>query len=76
MFLSQNGVCAICSGGETVKTRGTLRRLAVDHDHETGKVRGLLCNRCNNGLGNFRDDPDLLREAIAYLQEAREKGSS
>lgn len=56
----QNGVCAIC-GNEG------LNRLAVDHCHKTGVVRGLLCAQCNHGLGNFKDDPKLLISAIDYL---------
>lgn len=55
----QNGVCAIC-GDE-----GTL---CIDHDHKTGKVRGLLCRRCNIGLGHFRDDTVALTNAVAYLE--------
>ena len=47
----------------------TARRLAVDHDHKTGKIRGLLCISCNVGLGHFQDDVELLRSAILYLQE-------
>lgn len=60
----QNGVCAICS--QTCKSG---RRLAVDHDHVTGTVRGLLCGTCNIGLGCFQDDPILLGGAIAYLKQ-------
>jgi len=51
--------CAIC--------RRSARRLAVDHDHQTNVVRGLLCTPCNQGLGMFRDSVALLRGAIAYL---------
>lgn len=58
----QGGVCAICGG-----KCPTGRELSVDHCHETGMVRGLLCINCNRGLGNFKDDPELLNAAIAYL---------
>ena len=57
----QRGVCKIC------KTPPTKRRLSVDHDHDSGSVRGLLCHKCNFGLGFFRDDPKLLKAAIRYL---------
>jgi len=60
----QNWVCAICGKKETSK-RGNL---AVDHDHKTGKVRGLLCHKCNSGLGSFGDSPELLKSAINYLK--------
>jgi hypothetical protein len=50
---------------------GRKLRLNVDHCHVTGKVRGILCNSCNNGLGRFRDNPDLLLKAADYLQQAR-----
>lgn len=61
----QNHCCAIC-GTPQVELR---RKMAVDHDHETGKVRGLLCNNCNVGLGNFRDSEQLLVKAQKYIHE-------
>lgn len=60
----QGGVCAVC--GE--KREG---RLVVDHDHETGKVRGLLCNFCNVALGFFRDDERRVVAAAEYLRAGR-----
>lgn len=68
MLLAQNGVCAICSGIETVKIRGEAIRLAIDHCHSTGKVRGLLCVNCNKALGHFKDDVELMSKAIEYLK--------
>ena len=62
MFVDQNGVCAICKGKCV-----TGRNLSVDHNHETGKVRGLLCLDCNAGLGHFKDNKSILLEAIKYL---------
>jgi len=65
----QNGVCAICGQPETsVSKTGAIKALPVDHDHRTGKLRGLLCDACNKGLGAFGDDVNRLRAAIAYLQ--------
>jgi DNA-directed RNA polymerase subunit M/transcription elongation factor TFIIS len=64
---AQNGLCAICGGAETSYRGSRLRSLSVDHDHETGALRGLLCNRCNRALGGFEDSSDLLRAAAAYL---------
>ena len=65
----QGGVCAICRGEETRTVKGTICSLAVDHDHETGQVRGLLCQACNAALGGFRDDPELLKRAADYIEE-------
>ena len=62
MLKSQNGVCAICCNPEK------KRRLAVDHCHNTGKIRGLLCTRCNTSIGRFNDDVELLQKAIDYLK--------
>lgn len=59
----QSSRCAICF--MTEEDHGKL--LALDHNHATGKARGLLCQQCNTGLGNFRDDVSLLSRAIAYL---------
>ena len=59
-LLIQNGVCAICSGTCT-------KSLAADHDHTTGAFRGLLCNNCNRGLGHFKDNKELLLNAVEYL---------
>ena len=69
LVYAQRGVCAICLKAEIeTGNGGGVRGLAVDHDHETGQVRGLLCRRCNVGLGHFKDDPALLRLATAYLE--------
>lgn len=69
MYERQEGRCAIC--GETGETFGG-RRLHVDHDHETGRVRGLLCGLCNSALGKFKDSPDRLRAAASYLEVSME----
>ena len=66
----QGGCCAICGA----KSPGGHGRYHVDHRHETGKIRGLLCHPCNVGLGHFKDDPQLLLKAVAYLKEDRKKG--
>lgn len=68
MLTKQGWGCGIC-GREHSDTTG--RRLAVDHCHRTGNVRGLLCGRCNSGLGQFADSEELLRKAIEYLNRPR-----
>ena len=65
---SQNSVCAICGQPETTIKHNKTQALAVDHNHKMGKVRGLLCHRCNRALGYFNDNPFLLVKAIKYLQ--------
>jgi len=66
----QGGKCAICR-----KPCGTGRRLAVDHCHKTGAVRGLLCHRCNVGIGYFKDDHAVMRRATEYLWKASPEGA-
>jgi hypothetical protein len=63
LVLAQEGRCAICSAPLIV--------VHTDHCHATGVVRGLLCHGCNIGLGNFQDDPDRMRSAITYLENAQ-----
>jgi len=67
MLARQGGGCAIC--GRPPRPDISLH---VDHDHETGRIRGLLCFRCNNALGDFLDDESLLRQAAGYLGLANE----
>ncbi len=67
MLKKQSGACAICKKPETAQYRGKPRRLSVDHDHSTKKIRGLLCSRCNLGIGLFMHNKDLLEKAILYL---------
>jgi len=64
LLAKQGGGCAICGDPPT-----STRDLSIDHDHTTGKVRGLLCNCCNPGLGYFKDNESRLHRAIAYLRE-------
>lgn len=64
MLALQGGGCAIC--GSTVNP--DARSLAVDHCHGTGRVRGILCGRCNKAIGLFNDDPLLLEKAVIYLR--------
>jgi hypothetical protein len=64
MLLSQAGACLICQQDESLV--GTLH---VDHNHETGEVRGLLCGSCNKALGAFRDNPEVLERAARYIRQ-------
>jgi hypothetical protein len=68
---SQNGVCAICGGLN--KCHNTL---AVDHDHLTGRIRGLLCSRCNIAIGGARDSITILQKCIDYLVTHKAEGTT
>jgi hypothetical protein len=76
MEASQGGKCAICGTTTPLPTgsrRALWTRFAVDHCHACGVVRGLLCSACNTGIGHLRDDPAVLRAAIAYLERHNER---
>jgi hypothetical protein len=67
MLNNQGGVCAICGGvGKGSSNRAV--GLVVDHDHETGRIRGLLCSDCNTALGRFGDSRERLMKAVRYLE--------
>jgi hypothetical protein len=68
MSAAQGHVCAVCGKPESRTRNGETQHLAVDHCHDTGRVRGLLCNNCNRALGLLKDDADVLRKAIGYLE--------
>ena len=69
MLKEQGGVCIICGRKETRKRKGKRVRLSIDHNHETGKIRGLLCHWCNVGLGHFDESVEFLLKAIKYLRK-------
>ena len=68
----QNNACAICQQEpkEFKDSYGRSKSWCVDHDHVTGKIRGLLCCNCNLGLGHFMDNTDFLRQAILYVEQS------
>lgn len=70
MYEAQDGKCAICKKDPPLEP-GKTRRFNIDHDHLTGRIRALLCPMCNRGLGQFLDDPEVLREAAAYVEHYR-----
>ena len=73
MLFQQKGGCWICGAKPELHKSSTEAFLVVDHEHATKSARGLLCGKCNKGLGLFNDNPDLLVNAIAYLtQNAKE----
>jgi len=66
LLKSQDNRCAICGNYETLSRR---KRLCVDHNHSTKQIRGLLCYRCNMGIGYMKDDVQILQNAIGYLKK-------
>jgi hypothetical protein len=68
MLAAQNGVCALCGNPPREGGKGAAGKLHVDHDHETRRVRALLCTNCNLGLGKFREDARLMRAAADYVE--------
>lgn len=68
LLIRQDHRCAICGEKETTIRGGKLQTLSVDHCHDTGRIRGLLCNTCNRAIGLFKDNVDLLRRAANYLE--------
>lgn len=77
MLIAQNGLCKICGNGETAMLKGKIKKLSIDHCHESEKnghlkIRGLLCHNCNQGLGAFRDNPNNLRIAADYLEHNKD----
>ncbi len=73
LLTQQEGVCAACRLPETAVDRRTrkVRRLHIDHDHETGVIRGLLCTRCNLAVGYLKDDPRRAEGVLSYLRESQ-----
>lgn len=70
LLAQQNFGCAIC-GSSVSNNKRTSGKLFVDHCHTTGKVRGLLCSRCNHALGQFDDNVELLTKAVSYLNTSK-----
>lgn len=71
LYEQQSGVCALCGQPETARDgrSGQVRRLAVDHCHETGRIRGLLCYRCNHLIGCLGDNPASIEHVLEYMTE-------
>ena len=65
LLYNQGQSCAVCKVGLVYPHKNTH----IDHDHDTGKIRGILCTNCNTGLGQFKDNVSVLAEAIKYLNE-------
>lgn len=71
MLEEQGSGCAICKS--KVPGYNGKKRFAIDHCHTTGKVRGVLCHPCNKALGSFKDDPEIMLEAVDYIKRSRQE---
>ena len=69
IYINQDGRCGICG----IHQSKLPRKLAVDHDHGTGQVRGLLCQKCNSAIGLLKEDPILITRVLTYLINAQDK---
>ena len=75
LFAEQNGLCASCGLPEWYRGKdGEIIKLSIDHNHETGKVRHLLCCRCNKALGSLQEDPELCELLKQYALRIRKEG--
>jgi hypothetical protein len=76
LFVEQNGLCKICKQPETTKhgKTGNIIPLSVDHNHNTGEIRGLLCSKCNHGLGLFKVDDgiEIVYKILSYLKKEKD----
>lgn len=74
LFAQQEGVCGMCGKPEMTTTatgKGPPMKMSIDHDHQSGEIRGLLCSKCNHGLGCLNDDPQLLRTGAVWVRTAK-----
>jgi hypothetical protein len=69
LFDSQNGLCLVCCCEMNLEGGLKANQAVIDHCHSSGKIRGMLCNLCNQGLGHFKDNVSFLEKAIKYLEE-------
>ncbi len=69
LVLKQNGLCAICGSKETLTFKGKIKRLSVDHNHTTKRVRELLCDSCNKCIGLVNENIDVLARMVSYLKK-------
>ena len=76
MLIRQKGVCAVCGQPETASRNGRQLQLSIDHCHQSGSIRALLCSRCNRGIGYLADNPETLRAAAAYVDRHASKFKS
>jgi hypothetical protein len=75
MLKEQSNLCAVCGNKESMvnSKSNKVQKLCVDHNHTTGKVRGLLCTACNKGLGMLKDNPDIVLSGYNYLMKYEEE---